>query len=482
MAAASKRVATLSAQDRHLVNRFSYGVTPALAARVIAVGGAHHWLSRQLKPTQIPDPIRGTLRLWYPSLTRSPENLFLRHKNGIESSFEVEKAFARAMLMRRIYTHRQIVEFMTEFWSNHLHVPVPEPKSWPHRMTYDTTIRKHALGRFDEMLIAAVTHPAMGCYLDNAKSTKKNPNENLGRELLELHTVGIGAGYSEQEVVKSALMLTGYRVDIGKTAHAFYDTSVHYQGQLKVLGFTDANTSSDGRASTHRYLRYLAHHPLTAQRIAKKLCVHFVRDRPPASIVAAVAKTFRDSGTDIKATLRTLVAHPDFAGAVSAKTRTPTEDYVATARVLGIRATRPHGDDSFANEAIWQARSMGQFPFDWPRPDGFPDTAASWTGVARMLNSFRIHDNLAGGYFPTRDVTYRSPGHWLPHLPATFETVMVHMAKMLIGRRPSADLRSALVTRTGIHAAQRVHRDDLPDYMVVRMLQTILDAPSHMTR
>jgi uncharacterized protein (DUF1800 family) len=349
-------------------------------------------------------------------------------------------------------------------------------------MRYDATIRKHALGRFDELLIAAITHPAMACYLDNAKSTKKNPNENLGRELLELHTVGLAAGYSEQEVVKSALLLTGYRVDIGKTAHAFYDPAVHYRGQIKVLAFTDANSSSDGRASTHRYLRYLAHHPLTAQRIAKKLCVHFVRDRPSAAIVAAVARTFRESGTDIKATLRTLIRHPDFAAAVSAKTRTPTEDFAATARVLGIRATRPRSDYSFANEAIWQARSMGQFPFDWPRPDGFPDTADSWTGVARMLNSFRVHDNLAGGYFPDRDVHYKPAGHWLPHLPARFETVMEHMTAMLIGRRLGADLRAALVTRTGIYPAHRVHRDDLPDYMVVRMLQTILDAPSHMTR
>ena len=107
--------------------------------------------------------------------------------------------YARWVLMRRMTSKRQLLEVMTEFWENHLHVAAVRRRAVQHRVDYGNTIRKHALGRFDEMLLATTTHPAMLIYLDAAESTKEHPNENLGRELLELHTVGAG-NYSEKDV------------------------------------------------------------------------------------------------------------------------------------------------------------------------------------------------------------------------------------------------------------------------------------------
>ena len=241
--------------------------------------------------------------------------------------------YSRWCLLRRIYSQRQVLEVMTEFWENHLHVPVYDDGVWMYRSQYGKVIRSHALGRFDQMLVAAITHPAMGISLDNANSTKKAPNENLGRELLELHTLGRG-NYTEDDVKSSARILTGYRVDLWRTWNATYDTGSHWTGAVKVVDFTHRNSEPDGRPVAEEYLTYLARHPRTASRIARKLAVRFVSDAPSAALVAHLAKVFLDNDTEIEPMLRALVAHPEFKASAAMKVRTPTDDVVATHRVL----------------------------------------------------------------------------------------------------------------------------------------------------
>ena len=120
-------------------------------------------------------------------------------------------------ILRRIYSRRSLLETMTDFWSTNLHIPVGHDRAWLYRADYDTTIRQHAFGTFEDILVALSLHPAMRLYLDNWSSVKNKPNENQGRELLELHTVGRGAGYTEDMVKSSAKILSGYTVDWGKT-------------------------------------------------------------------------------------------------------------------------------------------------------------------------------------------------------------------------------------------------------------------------
>ena len=242
-----------SAAALHLGNRFSYGMTPALHAEMEAAGGPEAWFAAQLQPGSIADPAADQLESWWPSLAMSASTLWQREKAGIEGTWEAMANYQRWCLMRRIVSQRQVLEVVTEFFENHLHVPVHDDGVFGFRADYGRVIRSHALGRFDQMLVAAITHPAMGISLDNATSTKKAPNENLGRELLELHTVGRGH-HTEDDVKDSAKILTGYRVDLWQSWNAWYDNASHWTGPVKVLGFAHPNTAADGRAVAEAYL------------------------------------------------------------------------------------------------------------------------------------------------------------------------------------------------------------------------------------
>ena len=179
---------------------------------------------------------------------------------------------------------------MTDFWSTNLHIPVGHDRAWIYRADYDATIRQQAFGTFEDLLVALSLHPAMRLYLDNWSSVKNKPNENQGRELLELHTVGRAAGYTEAMVKDSAKILSGYTVDWGKTYVAKYDTNRHTTGAVTVLGFSDPNAGADGQSLTVAYLKYLAHHPSTASNLCRKLATYFVSDSPSDGLVAALAQ------------------------------------------------------------------------------------------------------------------------------------------------------------------------------------------------
>lgn len=473
-----------TAELRHLLSRFSYGVTPALVKQGQAAGGGAAWLDRQLDHRSIPDDAADAMRGWFPYLDKTPGELEAEaERPGGRQGWETGVDLQRWSLLRRVASTRQVHEQMVEFWSNLLHVPSPEPKCWPLRPEYDRVVREHALGRFEDMLVECVLHPAMGCYLDNALSTAKSVNENLGREVLELHTVGIEAGFDEAMVRDSAYILTGWQCDRFGTWERFYAPEHHKTGPVRVLGFSDQNQSADGREMSRQYLRYLANHPSTARRVARRLAVRFVSDEPSAALVTHVANAFTSSGTDIKTTLRALVAHPEFAASVGQKTRTPTEDGIATYRALGVQVRRPTRDDDAANVIAHQISLIGQAPFDWARPDGFPDVADAWTSTSRMLGSWQVHWSLSGGYWPRSGVAYRPRTAWLPKLPARFDEVVDHMSRQLLARPASKRMQQAASTYTGLSPRTRIAKpDDLSPFRLTKVLSTLLDTPAHMSR
>jgi uncharacterized protein (DUF1800 family) len=482
---ARRRMPVPTPAQRHVLSRFSYGVTPGLVRDMRRAGGVQAWFRRQLHPERIDDHRAAGMRAWFPHIDLTPQQQFALHDSGRKAGWEIMADFVRWTMLRRIYSERQVLEVMTEFWSNLLHVPAPgDSNSWPHRVSYDATIRRHALGRFDELLYAAITHPAMGCYLDNARSTKDRINENLGREVLELHAVGRVAGYDERDVLDSARILTGWRVDIRGTWQASYEEDDHWTGPVQVLGFQHANTSEDGRRLTKDYLRYLAHHPSTAQRIAERLAQQFVSDQPSKDLVADLKRVYLRSGTDISATLRTLVGHPAFGRSIGDKVRTPAQDMVATMRALGVTALKPAGRDSdLALAIIWQAEGMGEQPFNWPTPDGPPLTNDAWTSVSRMLGCWQAHLNIAGGFWPRTSRRIRTPTQWMPALPARFDTVVDHVCRQLLARPANEDLVDTACLALDIPRRERITRDHrLVRWQTPWLLQALLDTPQHMTR
>jgi hypothetical protein len=472
----------LGTQERHLVGRFAYGVTPALARQVRQRGGAQHWFDWQLSPDGIPDHDAGQVVGWFPGLAWSPSKLWQETVNGGMPGWQVMEDYQSWVLLRRMMSRRQLLETMTEFWENHFHVPVYADGVFTWRRRYGDVIRKHALDSFEALLRATATHPAMGIYLGNAVSDKTHPNENQGRELLELHTVGVG-NYTESDVKSSARILTGYQVDMWDTWSAGYNELAHWTGRVKVGSFSDANSSADGRPVTQRYLHYLAHHPDTAHRIATKLATVFVRDDPPAPLVNHLAQVYLAHGTKVRPVLQALVGSSAFRAAVDAKVRDPEGDVVATYRALGITVKKPTVRDSAPHQIIWQASTIGQGVSEWPRPDGQPLDNASWASPSRMLGSLSTHYVLSGGWWPTKDIAYRSPTSWLPQPSVRFDVLVDHLSKKILHRSSTDVLLQACCQAVDATPSTVIDENHaVVTWLFPRLLTTFLDSPAHFRR
>ncbi len=468
---------------RHVLSRFSYGVTPALVADAREHGGSAQWFEAQLAPESVPDSEATAVRSWFGYLDAPPDQLVAATASGSSSPYEATADLARWTILRRTYSRRQLFETMVEFWSNLLHIPLLDASAWPFRQGYDALIRQHALGRFDEMLPATTLHPAMGLYLDNALSTKEAINENLGRELLELHTVGVGTGYTEEEVLDSARILSGWRVDRMDSFASYHSAAHHWTGPVSVLDFREANASADGRGITARYLSYLAHHPRTARRIATRLCVRFVADQPSEAIVDVVADAYLSSGTDIKATLRALHSHPDFTGSASGKIRTPAEDAIACYRALGARAWRPKTAADFGRAVTSQLQLLGVMPFGWNSPAGFPDVGAAWSSVGRMLGSLYLHQALANRWKEPYGVVYPPLADQLPVLPASLDVIVDHVSRQVLQLPATPQLQRAVLQVVDMPAGQEVRTAaEFGESRMTQLLATMLNSPAHMRR
>ena len=218
----------------HLLRRATYGPTPELAAEVRRTGTTA-WLDAQLHPlTAVPDTAMDTLARRYPRQSLAVWQA--RDQLAPDDRWALMEEAVDLHIARAAWSRRQLLEVLADFWSNHLNVTCPSSDVWDSRHLYARdVVRKHALGTFSDMLVASARHPAMLAYLDNATSSKKAPNENHGRELLELHTVGVDGGYAEKDVRSSALILTGLSVDSDSGEYE-YKPIRHYVGPVTVDG------------------------------------------------------------------------------------------------------------------------------------------------------------------------------------------------------------------------------------------------------
>ncbi len=470
-------------KTRHLLSRFSAAVTPARIADVKAAGGPDAWFRQQLSPGNIPDHAADDLWSWFPALDLTPLQRWRRHEAGAATGWEMMQDLASWVMLRRLTTNRQVHEMMVDFWSNLLHVASPSAEVWVWRVEYEQMIRGHALGRFDDLLQQAIRHPSLGLYLDNVESTAEGINENLGRELLECHTVGVEVGYTEKDVVNSARILTGFHVDIRNTWKASYVPADHWVGYVKVLGFSAPNADPDGRAVLTRYLSYLAHHPATAKRLCRRLAVRFVSDTPSANLVDSLARVYLNSDTHIVPVLRALVASKEFQAAAMRKVRTPVEDAVATWAAVRVDVKRPNGAQDAANQLIDIGKAIGQVVYDWPAPNGFPDVAAAWSGAGRMLGSMRAHWSAATGSWPIQGISFPTPLDWTPVLPTTFDKVVDYVVRRLLFVECTPVMLRAACVATGIRPKEMIHKTHaLIEFKFPRLLVSLLDTPEHLTR
>jgi uncharacterized protein (DUF1800 family) len=262
-------------------------------------------------------------------------------------------------------------------------------------------VRNHALGNFRVFLEQVGGHTAMLYYLDNQASSDGGPNENYARELFELHTLGaehylVPGGYVDDDVFEAARCYTGWSVNnsssTGNTGEFLYKEGNHDRFQKVVLGHSiprDQPPMTDGR----QVFDILAAHPMTHRHIARQLCLRFVGDNPPQSMIDDLAAVFGANWLhpeQIKITLRALFLHPEFINSWHGKIRRPNDYLAAVIRAMG-------GSFRWESDWEWRTRPLGHILFDWPTPDGFPDDTASWITTNGMLYRWNIVNDIAVG-------------------------------------------------------------------------------------
>ena len=260
---------------------------------------------------------------------------------------------------------------MTEFWFNHLNVYAGKGQVRPFVGHYVVNvIRANALGKFEDLLLASARHPAMLFYLDQAQSNARGLNENYAREMMELHTLGVDAGYTQNDVRELARILTGWTVGLQQDEGFRFAERLHDNGTKTLLGRT---FKGNGMQEGEDAIRMLARHPATAKRIATRLATTFISDKPPLALVDQLAATFNRTQGDIRSVMRTLVESPEFWKADNTLFKTPL-DFACSALTAGGGA-KERREIQLTLGFLAQA---GQPLHGWQTPDGYKTDTATW--------------------------------------------------------------------------------------------------------
>ena len=311
-------------------------------------------------------------------------------------------------LLRAVYSRRQLEEVLVDFWMNHFNVFNGKGQDRVLLTSFERdAIRPHVLGHFKDLLLATARHPAMLFYLDNWQSQapredlvvpagvrRPGLNENYGRELLELHTLGVNGGYTQDDVVAAARAFTGWTIyDPQKFAEFQFNPGVHDRREKVILGHTIA--AMGGEQDGVEIIDILAHHPSTAKFISRKLAQRFVADDPPQALVDRMAATFASTDGDLRAVLQTMFKSPEFLseGAWHAKVKSPLEMVVSSARAMNAEIS-----DAFA--LAQRVAELGEPLYGKIEPNGYPNTGDGWTNTAGVMGRINFAGALTGGQVP----------------------------------------------------------------------------------
>ena len=428
----------------HALQRFTYGPTEKLVNEVKKIG-LDTWFEQQLNHLSINDSeVEEFISRWemFSHVHKDLEYLWaLAESEGdmtkgqiFNSNWMAGRILHLYTVVRQTHSNRQLFEMMVEFWHDHLNITTIGDDTKDGHLDWNTNdwnkrvIREYALSNFDDLLQASALHPAMIVYLDGELSTREVPNENYGRELLELHTVAPKAGYTQADVVDASKLFSGLRV---RWPSRYYDrgriqrlrgnntlidvppfaTVLHQErqnfGTFKVMGWQrTVRTTSEVLPAIKSLLNYLATHPETAKTIALKLGRRFVQDTPSQKFIDDIAGIYLAANTDIKATLRAVYQHEDFKRAFGTKLKRPGEDYVSVARALDVWP-------NFSKLGTWSGvtkefafispiartdlKSLGHLPLSWPFPDGYPDLASGWVNANYQVVRWNIYTDFVQG-------------------------------------------------------------------------------------
>jgi uncharacterized protein (DUF1800 family) len=405
-------------------------------------------------------------------------------EKGIKREQELFRQFFCQKIMRAAYSQNQLQEVMTDFCFNHFNVSITKNDCAEFIPAYERDIiRPNALGRFTELLLKTAKSPAMLYYLDNFSSSapleagrqlsdsmgqqpdlaarlqqaRKNRgiNENYAREVMELHTLGVDGGYTQQDVTQAARVLTGWGVyPMGEYAKAggaavlrrysddqiarrgfvhegdfFFNANRHDKGEKTVLGHVFP--AGGGYEEGVQLLEMLAHQPATARFISRKIAVRFVSDDPPASLIDKMAKTFLEKNGDIRQVLITMVTAPEFWGgeALRDKTKSPFELAIGSVRSLHATIDQPMQLYNWVNR-------MGEKKYYYQAPTGYPDKGNYWINTGSLLNRMNFGLALASGRIPGVRVDLLSLNNG--HEPESAQAALLIYGRIILPERDLA--------------------------------------------
>jgi uncharacterized protein (DUF1800 family) len=405
---------TLRMSSREIAERFEVPLAKARrAAQQSAAGDAGDSSERSDRPRQAPQE------------QASPEAQ--QRANQVVNELSTQK------LLRAAYSERQLQEVLVDFWFNHFNVDARKGADRFLLTEYERdAIRPHVLGKFRDLLGATAKSPAMLFYLDNWMSTDPNGphpqagtpvprfdrfgrerfggrfpplppqapgknapkglNENYGRELMELHTLGVDGGYTQKDVTEVARALTGWTIQTPRLGGGYrFDARLHDPGEKVVLGHVIK--AGGGERDGEQVLDLLAHHPATARFIATALVRRFVSDTPPPALIDRVAGRFRETDGDLREVTRTILTSPEFLSpdAYGSKTKTPLEFVVSAIRATG--ATIP--DAEAALPLVREMRELGMPLYSCQPPTGYKDTADAWVNTGALVGRMNFALDLA---------------------------------------------------------------------------------------
>jgi len=422
---AAARDAPLSKDDVAWLNRVTFGVDSATVARYRELG-RRRFLDEQLHPTSqgLPEAVRAQIAAY--DVMKAPLPLrmaqlrqryqYIKAMPDGDAKTEAKKAVqkegsqyaeqAQAIeLLRAVYDENQLREQMVWFWLNHFSVfQAKDRVRWLVASYEEDTIRPHALGKFRDLVMATLRSPAMLEYLDNAQNARDKINENYARELMELHTLGVGSGYTQDDVQNLAHVLTGVGIDndgqprkIRPAWQAYYVKDGLFEFNPNRHDFSDQHLlgqtlKGGGMDEVEKAVDLIVSQPACATFVSTKLAKYFVSDNPPPSLVAAMARTFHRTDGDIAAVMQTMLESKEFTASLGKRYKDPTQFLVSTMRLAydGKPVSNPRPLVNWINQ-------LGQAPFGRITPDGWPTADTEWSSSGQVAKRFEIARSIGSG-------------------------------------------------------------------------------------
>jgi len=411
----------------------------------------------------------------------------------------ISEELMQAKILRATYGERQLQEVMTDFWLNHFNVFIGKGADRYELTSYERdVIRPHVLGKFEDLLVATAQSPAMLFYLDNWLSVgpdsdfargirpaagrnwrrrfpnpQQNPpkqrrsglNENYGRELMELHTLGVNGGYTQKDVTEVAKVFTGWTLKQPREGGGFrFDERLHEPGPKIVLG---QKIKENGEKEGYEVLHLLARNPATAKFVCNKLAMRFVSDTPPPELVDRMAKTFLKKDGDIREVLRTMLDSPEFwqPEAYRAKVKTPLEFVVSALRATGADVTD-------AAPLVGQLQALGMPLYGAQPPTGYSMKADAWVSSSALLGRMNFAVRLASGKM--RGVQITTPAPAATDQPWTSEQALISLETTLLEGDISNQTHETITSRLQDPAITQRKLDDPARAPDVAMIEGLL--------